>query len=77
MMGHEECHAERKRYSEEFKREAVGLTRLPGANVSQPMGNFSSNAHAPLNLHLHLRGILIGHCGEKVHFYLGRDYRDE
>lgn len=26
---------QRKRYSEEFKREAVGLTRLPGANVSQ------------------------------------------
>lgn len=26
---------QRKRYSEEFKREAVGLTRLPGASVSQ------------------------------------------
>jgi len=26
---------QRKRYSEEFKHEAVGLTRLPGANVSQ------------------------------------------
>ena len=26
---------QRKRYSEEFKREAVGLTRSPGANVSQ------------------------------------------
>lgn len=26
---------QRKKYSEEFKREAVGLTRLPGANVSQ------------------------------------------
>jgi transposase len=26
---------QRKRYSEEFKRETVGLTRLPGANVSQ------------------------------------------
>lgn len=25
----------KKRYSEEFKREAVGLTRQPGANVSQ------------------------------------------
>ena len=25
----------RKRYSEEFKREAVALSRLPGANVSQ------------------------------------------
>lgn len=25
----------RKRYNEEFKREAVGLTRLPGAKVSQ------------------------------------------
>ena len=26
---------QRKKYSDEFKREAVGLTRLPGANVSQ------------------------------------------
>lgn len=26
---------QRKRYREEFKREAVGLTRLPGASVSQ------------------------------------------
>lgn len=26
---------QKKRYSEEFKREAVGLTHLPGANVSQ------------------------------------------
>ena len=26
---------QRMKYSEEFKREAVGLTRLPGANVSQ------------------------------------------
>ena len=26
---------QRRKYSEEFKREAVGLTRLPGANVSQ------------------------------------------
>lgn len=26
---------QRKTYSEEFKRAAVGLTRLPGANVSQ------------------------------------------
>jgi len=26
---------QRKRYNEEFKREAVGLTRMPGANVSQ------------------------------------------
>ncbi len=26
---------QRKRYSAEFKREAVGLTRLPGANGSQ------------------------------------------
>ena len=26
---------QRKKYSEEFKREAVGLTRLPGANVSR------------------------------------------
>lgn len=26
---------QRKRYSEEFKREAVGLVRQPGANVSQ------------------------------------------
>lgn len=26
---------QRKKYSEEFKREAVGLTRLPGANVTQ------------------------------------------
>ena len=26
---------QRKKYSEEFKREAVGLMRLPGANVSQ------------------------------------------
>jgi transposase len=25
--------AQRRRYSEEFKREAVGLTRLPGANL--------------------------------------------
>ena len=24
---------QRRKYSEEFKREAVGLTRLPGANV--------------------------------------------
>ena len=27
--------AKRRKFSEEFKREAVGLTRLPGANVSQ------------------------------------------
>jgi transposase len=27
--------AKRRKYSEEFKREAVGLTRQPGANVSQ------------------------------------------
>ena len=27
--------AKRKKYSEEFKREAVGLTRQPGASVSQ------------------------------------------
>lgn len=27
--------AQRRKFSEEFKREAVGLTRLPGANVSQ------------------------------------------
>ena len=27
--------AERRKYSEEFKREAVGLTRQPGASVSQ------------------------------------------
>ena len=26
---------QRRKYSEEFKREAVGLTRLPGAKVSQ------------------------------------------
>lgn len=26
---------QRKRYSEEFKREAVGLIREPGANISQ------------------------------------------
>jgi transposase len=26
---------QQKKYSDEFKREAVGLTRLPGANVSQ------------------------------------------
>lgn len=26
---------QRKRYSEEFKREAVGLTREPSANISQ------------------------------------------
>ena len=26
---------QRRKFSEEFKREAVGLTRLPGANVSQ------------------------------------------
>ena len=26
---------QRKKYSDEFKREAVGLTRLPGTNVSQ------------------------------------------
>lgn len=26
---------QRKKYSEEFKREAVGLTRLPGANVAR------------------------------------------
>lgn len=29
----------RRRFSEEFKREAVGLTRLPGANVSQIVQN--------------------------------------
>ena len=27
--------SQRKKYSEEFKREAIGLARLPGANVSQ------------------------------------------
>jgi transposase len=27
--------AKRRKYSEEFKREAVGLSREPGANVSQ------------------------------------------
>ena len=27
--------SKRRKYSEEFKREAVGLTRQPGANVSQ------------------------------------------
>lgn len=27
--------AQRRKFSEEFKREAVGLTRLPGANVAQ------------------------------------------
>ena len=27
--------AKRRKYSEEFKREAVGLTRQPGASVSQ------------------------------------------
>jgi transposase len=27
--------AKRRKYSEEFKREAVGLTQQPGANVSQ------------------------------------------
>jgi transposase len=26
---------QRRKFSEEFKREAIGLTRLPGANVSQ------------------------------------------
>lgn len=26
---------QRKKYSEEFKREVVGLTRLPGAKLSQ------------------------------------------
>lgn len=26
--------AQRRKFSEEFKREAIGLTRLPGANVA-------------------------------------------
>ncbi len=34
-MGQEECHGKRRKYSEEFKREAVGLTRQPDASVSQ------------------------------------------
>jgi transposase len=34
-MGQEECHATKRKFSEEFKREAVGLTRQPNANISQ------------------------------------------
>ena len=36
---------QRKRYSEEFKREAIGLTRLPGANVSQIARDLGSRAN--------------------------------
>jgi transposase-like protein len=34
--------AHRKKYSEEFKREAVALTRQPGANVSHIAGTSAS-----------------------------------
>ena len=35
----------RKRYSEEFKREAVGLTGQPGANVAQVARDIGVNAN--------------------------------
>jgi transposase len=37
--------AQRKKYSEEFKREAVGLTRQPGANVTQIARNIGVSAN--------------------------------
>jgi transposase len=37
--------ANRKRYSEEFKREAVGLTRQPGASVTQIARDIGVNAN--------------------------------
>jgi transposase len=37
--------AKRKKYSEEFKREAVGLTRQPGASVSQIAQDIGVNAN--------------------------------
>ena len=37
--------AKRKKYSEEFKREAIGLTRQPGANVSQIAQDIGVNAN--------------------------------
>jgi hypothetical protein len=36
--------ANRKRYSEEFKREAIGLTRQPGASVTQIARDIGVNA---------------------------------
>ncbi len=37
--------AKRKTYSDEFKREAVGLTRQPGAKVSQVARDIGVNAN--------------------------------
>lgn len=37
--------AKRKKYSEEFKREAVGLTRQPGSSVAQIAGDIGVNAN--------------------------------
>lgn len=37
--------ANRKKYSEEFKREAVGLTRQPGASVTQIARDIGVNAN--------------------------------
>jgi transposase len=44
-MGQEECHGQRKRYTDEFKREAVGLTRQPGSSVSQVARDIGVNAN--------------------------------
>ena len=37
--------AKRKKYSDEFKREAVGLTRQPGAKISQVARDIGVNAN--------------------------------
>jgi transposase len=37
--------AKRKRYTDEFKREAVGLTRQPGSSVSQVARDIGVNAN--------------------------------
>ena len=57
---------QRKRYSEEFKREAVGLTRLPGANVSQIARDLGIRANQLLNrpeFSRHLQAVHYGNHG--------------
>ena len=42
---------QRRKYSEEFKREAVGLTRQPGSNVSQTAQGLGIRANMLWRLH--------------------------
>ena len=42
--------AKRRKYSEEFKREAVGLIRQSGASVSEVAGDIGVGANLPVQV---------------------------